>query len=187
MILTSNSRSFNNIESLNVKGYTSLSELYCTSCQLTILDLRGCDALYKMLCGYNQLSTLILPKESKTLRLVECNNNYLEGEFMDILVNSLPDRKNMTGGAFRVLGGFSGDQNVCTWQNIVDAKSKNWGTYVISPEDGSWILYTYDSPTTIRMAESDVDDDAPRYNMSGQRVSRDYRGVVIVNGRKVVK
>ena len=36
------------------------------------------------------------------------------------------------------------------------------------------------------VAEADVDDDAPRYNMSGQRVGNDYKGVVIVNGKKKV-
>ena len=30
-----------------------------------------------------------------------------------------------------------------------------------------------------------ADDDAPRYNLQGQRVGKDYRDVVIVNGRKV--
>ena len=34
--------------------------------------------------------------------------------------------------------------------------------------------------------EADVDDDAPRYNMNGQRVGNDYKGVVIVNGKKKV-
>ena len=29
-----------------------------------------------------------------------------------------------------------------------------------------------------------VDDDAPRYNLSGQRVGPDYKGVVIINGKK---
>ncbi|MBR3472157.1 MAG: hypothetical protein IKH22_06175 [Prevotella sp.] len=43
-----------------------------------------------------------------------------------------------------------------------------------------------DSPTNIRMAETDADEDAPRYNLSGQRVGRDYKGVVIRKGRKVI-
>ena len=31
------------------------------------------------------------------------------------------------------------------------------------------------------------DQNAPRYNMSGQRVGKDYKGIVIVNGKKVVR
>ena len=57
--------------------------------------------------------------------------------------------------------------------------------------DGSdYSLYEGSSigaPTDIRTAETDMDDDAPRYNLSGQRVGRDYKGVVIVNGKKVIK
>ena len=43
-----------------------------------------------------------------------------------------------------------------------------------------------DTPTDIRMVETDVDEDAPRYNLSGQRVGRDYKGVVIKKGKKVM-
>ena len=30
------------------------------------------------------------------------------------------------------------------------------------------------------------DSDQPRYNLQGQRVGKDYKGVVIVNGRKMI-
>lgn len=30
-----------------------------------------------------------------------------------------------------------------------------------------------------------IDNDAPRFNMQGQRVGSDYKGIVIVNGKKV--
>ena len=32
-----------------------------------------------------------------------------------------------------------------------------------------------------------VDENAPMYNIAGQRVGRDYKGIVIQNGRKVIK
>ena len=32
----------------------------------------------------------------------------------------------------------------------------------------------------------DVDDNAPAYNLAGQRVSKDYKGIVVRNGRKVI-
>ena len=102
---------------------------------------------------------------------------------MDVLVASLPDRKDKANGDFYVLG--YDEQNVLTNQNVNDIRSKNWDVYAII--DYNWELYTGSTPTTIRTADADVDANAPRYNMSGQRVGRDFKGVVIVNGRKVVK
>ena len=104
---------------------------------------------------------------------------------MDDLVTSLPDRRNTSQGYFRVMG--EGDENnVFTGQNVRDASNKNWLVQMRNA-DGSLSPYTGGIPTTIRTADADVDANAPRYNMSGQRVGRDYKGVVIVNGRKVVK
>jgi hypothetical protein len=36
-------------------------------------------------------------------------------------------------------------------------------------------------------AQFTIHTDAPMYNMSGERVSESYKGIVIVNGRKVVR
>lgn len=43
-----------------------------------------------------------------------------------------------------------------------------------------------DTPTAVDKVASDMDVDAPRYNLSGQRVGKGYKGVVVVNGRKLV-
>ena len=32
-----------------------------------------------------------------------------------------------------------------------------------------------------------IDDDTPLYNLSGQRVSKSYKGIVIINGKKVLR
>ena len=172
---------YNNITSLDVRGFTSLYNLDCSGCQLTSLDLRGCNALVNLYCSENQLTSLILPQENKVLDVVYCHDNKIEGVMMDVLVASMPDRKDKASGYFYVLG--YNEQNVLTNQNVNDAISNNWEVYAIV--DYNWELYTGSSiPTTIRTADADVDDNAPRYNMSGQRVGRDYKGVVIKNGKK---
>ncbi len=40
--------------------------------------------------------------------------------------------------------------------------------------------------TGINAIGMDADDDAPRYNMAGQRVDKNYKGVVIVRGKKMI-
>lgn len=45
------------------------------------------------------------------------------------------------------------------------------------------------SPTGINSVEgvNGVDKNAPMYNIAGQRVGRDYKGIIIQNGRKIIR
>lgn len=54
--------------------------------------------------------------------------------------------------------------------------------------DPRWkITYEQEVPTAIdAIKAADADDNAPMYNLAGQKVSNSYKGVVIKNGRKVV-
>ena len=105
---------------------------------------------------------------------------------MDVMIGSLPDRKNLEQGQIYMLRDSSSEGNVCTWQNVRDARSKNWNVWIYDWTEG-WIPYSGSGVSTaITTAEADDDGDAPRYDMSGQRVGRDYKGVVIVNGKKKV-
>ena len=106
---------------------------------------------------------------------------------MDLVVQTLPNRTGKTTGKLYALTDDAyNEHNTCSSQNVSNAKSKNWDVY--AQTSGFWNLYEGSSiPTTIRTADADVDDNAPRYNMSGQRVGRDYKGIVIKNGRKVVR
>ena len=105
---------------------------------------------------------------------------------MDVMIGSLPDRKDLSDGQLYMINGSYGDENDCTWQNVKDAQSKNWIVWIYNWTEG-WIPYSGSGvPTAIGTTEADNDGDAPRYNMSGQRVGRDYKGVVIVNGKKKV-
>lgn len=176
----------NKLYSLNVRDFTYLQILDCEDNQLTSLDLRGCNALELLTCYNNNISSLILPQENTTLNIIKCYGNLLDGTFMDVLIGSLPDRKELSQGNLYLIYEVYGDNNVCTWQNVKDAKSKNW---IVLSYNWNWEWAPYSGsgvPTTISTAETDNDGDAPRYNMSGQRVGRDYKGVVIVNGKKKV-
>lgn len=177
----------NNLSSLNVKNYSQLIELGCEHCQLQQLDLRGCRSLSFVACNNNQITSLMLPQESSALYEVDCYNNRLEDVMMDLFVQTLPNRTGKTAGKLYALTDDAyNEHNTCTTQNVSDAESKNWDVY--AQTSGIWNLYEGSSiPTTIRTADADVDDNAPRYNMSGQRVGRDYKGIVIKNGKKVVR
>ncbi len=51
-----------------------------------------------------------------------------------------------------------------------------------------FVIGDEDETTTINAVDAaGMDDDTPVYNLAGQKVGKDYKGVVIVNGRKVVR
>ena len=41
--------------------------------------------------------------------------------------------------------------------------------------------------TGIANMKKEMESDAPRYNLAGQKVGNDYKGVVIQNGRKMIQ
>lgn len=45
---------------------------------------------------------------------------------------------------------------------------------------------TTDGITGVKISDS-ISNDAPAFNLSGQRVGKDYKGVIIVNGKKVIR
>ncbi|MCQ2096114.1 MAG: dockerin type I repeat-containing protein [Bacteroidaceae bacterium] len=78
------------------------------------------------------------------------------------------------------------------------ALSRNTGTLTVNPFRGYFVgsspdvksagIFIDGSPTGIMLSGNGevADKDAPRYNLAGQQVGEDYKGVVIVNGRKVI-
>jgi hypothetical protein len=101
---------------------------------------------------------------------------------MDNLVNSLPinDIKNKR---FYVYGGEN-DSNVCTTVQVAVAKSRGWTPMYCYP----WIQgeYAGSDPSGIEDVTIGDIEDAPVYNLSGQRLSAPQKGINIVNGKKVI-
>ena len=175
------------LTSLSVNGCSALKKLSCGQNQLSSLNLTGCKALTEIDCSINQLTSITLPSSCPSLQSISCQANRISGTAMDALVAALPNRANSTAGAFKVLytGTYYEEGNVCLTTHVDKARAKNWNTYQTS-NGNNWTLYAGGVPTDISTIEADNEDDAPRYNMSGQRVGRDYKGVVIVNGKKKV-
>jgi hypothetical protein len=62
---------------------------------------------------------------------------------------------------------------------LVPTSGSGFLTFVIGDEDETTTINAVDA--------AGMDDDTPVYNLAGQKVGKDYKGVVIVNGRKVVR
>ena len=178
----------NKIESLDMSQCSNLVSLECNTNSLTTLSISGCNQLQTLDCSKNQLTQLNLPR-STSLSRVYCSDNRIAGADMDALVAGLSNRKNLTqSGLFYVYDSTSTtEENVCTTQNVSDAKRKNWDSYWFT--GSRWQLYggKIVIPTDVHQIETAGDNDAPRYNLSGQRIGNNYKGIVIQGNRKMVK
>ena len=211
--LHSLSCSYNDISSLNLTGCTALRELYCYENELSSLNLTNCTNLEYLDCSKNNLTSITMPTSCNQLNQVRCYANRLRGSAMNQLVAALPTLNlnevdeygfpidhNPEYGWFVVhyskteFGEEEYDDieehNIFTPQNVNDAKAKNW---TVLQTDYMHFFSDYSGeniPTAIPTVRSDNTQNPTsntQYNLSGQRVGQDYKGITIVNGKKVVR
>jgi hypothetical protein len=109
---------------------------------------------------------------------------------MNNLFNALKNRTETEDGEIRAINlGDPNEQNIVTTANVSTATSKGWKVYY-SMDGENW---TYNYPgtytpiaTDVQGVDANVEDNSPRYNLGGQRVKNDYKGIVVVGGKKVV-
>ncbi len=114
----------------------------------------------------------------------------------DVTANILESAKgNEVGdgaGNYYVLGMTStgvGFGKLASGVTLAKGKAYIPGTALANISDFlPFVIGDEDETTTINAVDAaGMDDDTPVYNLAGQKVGKDYKGVVIVNGRKVVR
>ena len=171
---------------LGVDNCTALQTLECYSNNLSSLDVSTCTALQTLKCYSNRITGILLPEENSNLESVSCYSNCISN--MEGIVNRLPDRKGSTSGVLMAIyPSLSSEQNAITQSQVQTALNNNWKTY--QNVNGSWIVYEGSSNGIVTGMEpavsSAAEDATPLYNISGQRVDKNYKGVVIRNNKKV--
>ena len=203
--------SSNNLDVLDVKNCTDLSSLICNNNNLTGLDLSKNRKLKSLNCSNNTISGVLdlSSIDQGTLTDLDCVHNRITGIFfsnniptlesvicydncirnMDGIVRSLPDRNGMTTGALKAIVPDSySEQNVITVSQVQSAMLKNWTTYRYV-DGGNWSVYLGSEDvgvaTGIAPIGTSTEDSTPLYNLSGQRVGSNYKGVVVTKDKKV--
>lgn len=198
----------NQIEELNLVNNTDIIELFCAKNKLSDLDCSAMKFLVNLSCRENNLSHLNLSANTKLkylwceknnlqsidisgnedLVLIDCGSNKLQGEQMDMLISNLP--QNISGDQyyFQVFKEKdSNEGNVCTTTQVQAVKDKGWtpmyhNGYV-------WKDYEGSEPNLIYQPEAFDGNtgNSMRYNLSGQPVGSDYKGIVIENKKKRIR
>ncbi len=194
----------NQLTTLDVSKNTALMSFECYDCQLTTLDVTKNTALRYLYCSYNQLTTLDVTKNtalrylecynnqlttldiSKNVKLtsLDCRNNKLDTSAIESIVNNLPTTEY--GGLYTVGVPEEETNALITKEQVAKAKAKGWTTYYYNGSD--WV--EYEGTTGIGkvvIGDIECDDNTPIYNTKGQRVGKNYKGVIIYKGKKILK
>ena len=83
-LITLVAKNLPSLETLSVKDAHLLRVLNCDSCNLTELDVTGCDSLRELYCKDNMLETLTFSGTYANLTRVECQYNNLTSLFSEI-------------------------------------------------------------------------------------------------------
>ena len=175
----------NGLSSLDLSKNVAILYLTCSANNLTSLDLSKCTVLRSLNCDDNKLTSLKVNRsgEVSPLTRVYCQNNKLSASAMQTVLNVAGSEYCYIYVQDRASGN---EQNEFNADLLALAKSKKWTPYY--KDASGWHKYDENSFVTgidAATTADETDADAPRYNLQGQRVGKDYRGVVVVNGRKV--
>lgn len=131
-------------------------------------------------CSYNNLDRINF-SGNKNLSSITCIKNKINGSGAGWFIQFLPDRTGKEAGDC-YFKDPNNDENALTKEQVAAGEKKNWKFYYYS---NTVSRYYGEDPTSIdNVTTGSADTDAPMYNLSGQRVGKDYKGVVIQNGKK---
>ena len=160
----------NNLTTLDLSMNTALTEINCSMNRLTTLDVSNNTELITLNCQGNQLTSLDVSKNT-TLKTINCYSNQINGEEMDVLVESLPNTEN--GMLFIIINENEG--NAMTSTQVAAAKSKGW---IPKYFDGSdWL--GYEGIVGVVINETNFPDENFRNYLKSQSYGRD--GVITDN------
>ena len=174
---------YNQFTTIDVSKNTVLTEFYCHGNQLTSLDMSQHKALTTLHCPYNLLTSLTLAKDGVLSELL-CLHNIIKEEAMSNLIASLPNQENGFFGVFDT-DNITEEQNVCTTTQVAALKAKGWTAYHSYNEE--FVPYDGSDPSAIDgIRLQSEEDNAPAYNLNGQRTNGSHKGIVIKNGKKYI-
>ncbi len=151
-----------------------------------ITTLKGIEfltALTYLDCSYNQLTALYLSMNTALTELY-CYKNKLDAAAIETIISNL---STIEEGYFAPVMLPAEETNTLpTKEQVAAAKAKGWTT--LYNDGSSWEAYEGVS-TGIGKVVGDIkwDENAPIYNTKGHRVGKNYKGVIIYKGKKILK
>ena len=165
---------------------SALEILYCYSCNLTSLDLSNLTGLKEFDCTQNQLTEIVV-NPNAPLNMIYCYENKIKDQQMWNFINSLPDYGEGEDRDWGLLLGINPDseleENVIYRSQVEAADAKGWSVWAAI---GDGMPYEGTEPSAIESIGTNTPGITTRYNLQGQPVGSDYKGIVIENGVKKI-
>ena len=170
----------NKLNTLDLSYVESLIEVNCQNNKLTEISVGDIERLN---CSNNNLTGLKFDAYSGVkFKYLNCSDNAINGANVQQFVDKLPTPSASNNAELVFKSSSDTEQNSMSQEQALTVMGKNW---TLKRTNGN--IYLGEQSTSIESIETDAGNgNAPRYNLMGQPVDKNYRGVVIQNGKKTL-
>ena len=161
-------------------SYAEYLEVNCQNNKLTEISVGDIERLN---CSNNNLTGLKFDAYSGVkFKYLNCSDNAINGANVQQFVDKLPTPSASNNAELVFKSSSDTEQNSMSQEQALTVMGKNW---TLKRTNGN--IYLGEQSTSIESIETDAGNgNAPRYNLMGQSVDKNYRGVVIQNGKKTL-
>ena len=161
-------------------SYAKYLEVNCQNNKLTEISVGDIERLN---CSNNNLTGLKFDAYSGVkFKYLNCSDNAINGANVQQFVDKLPTPSASNNAELVFKSSSDTEQNSMSQEQALTVMGKNW---TLKRTNGN--IYLGEQSTSIESIETDAGNgNAPRYNLMGQPVDKNYRGVVIQNGKKTL-
>ena len=161
-------------------SYAEYLEVNCQNNKLTEISVGDIERLN---CSNNNLTGLKFDAYSGVkFKYLNCSDNAINGANVQQFVDKLPTPSASNNAELVFKSSSDTEKNSMSQEQALTVMGKNW---TLKRTNGN--IYLGEQSTSIESIETDAGNgNAPRYNLMGQPVDKNYRGVVIQNGKKTL-
>ena len=161
-------------------SYAEYLEVNCQNNKLTEISVGN---IARLNCSNNNLTGLKFDAYSGVkFKYLNCSDNAINGANVQQFVDKLPTPSASNNAELVFKSSSDTEQNSMSQEQALTVMGKNW---TLKRTNGN--IYLGEQSTSIESIETDAGNgNAPRYNLMGQPVDKNYRGVVIQNGKKTL-
>lgn len=168
----------NKLNTLDLSYADYLTEVNCQNNKLTEISVGN---IKRLNCSNNNLTGLKFNAYSgANFKYLNCSDNAINGANVQQFVDKLPTPSASNNAELVFKSSSDTEKNSMSQEQALTVMGKNW---TLKHTNGNIYL----GEAGVEGIEVDpIDNNAPRYNLNGQPVDDNYRGVVIQKGKKIL-
>ena len=114
-------------------------------------------------------------------KYLNCSDNAINGANVQQFVDELPILNASNNAELVFMSSSDTEKNSMSQEQAITVMGKNW---ILKRTNGN--VYLGEESGVEDIEVDPIDNDAPRYNLNGQPVDDNYRGIVIQKGKKIL-